>query len=279
MTRISGTWWGQRFLRALESCTDPGRLQRGRGYAGASRLLAFQIHDDAVRARMRGNVNPYYGVYKEPRYEIEIRLEKIPARQWQTIIERLTENAGWLSRLLLDEVPEDIDQAFANTGHSLLPRSARDLHTQCSCPDWANPCKHVAGAYYHVASLMDRDPFLLFQLRGLSREALHKQLVKSPLGKALAARLREEQTPHPEPAVNRYPPAPVTQAETSLSYKEFWNGKRSPAEQNGNGESGIAALIIRREGDAPPFWPRENSFIEAMSEIYERVQAYNKGRM
>lgn len=231
MTKISRTWWGQRFLSALESCTDPGRLQRGRSYAGPSRLLEFQINDDTVRARMRGNVNPYYGVYKEPRYKIEIRLKKIPANQWKTIIKRLTENAGWLSRLLLDEVPEDIDKAFANTGHSLLPRNARDLHTQCSCPDWARPCKHVAGAYYHVAGLMDRDPFLLFQLRGLTREALHKELVKTTFGKALAAQLQAERTHRPEPAVNRYPPAPAVQVETSLSYKEFWNGKRLPAEQ------------------------------------------------
>jgi uncharacterized Zn finger protein len=279
MVKISRTWWGTRFLTALESCTDAGRLRRGRSYAGPSRLLEFQIDGDRIRSKIRGNVNPYFGVYKEPRYTIEIRLVQIRAKEWKTIIKRLTGNAGWLSRLLLGEVPEDIDEAFARTKRSLLPRSSSELRTECSCPDWANPCKHVAGTYYHVARLMDQDPFLLFQLRGLTREALQKELIKSPLGKALASQLQEDEFPFPEPTANRFPPAPIEQAESSMSYKQFWNGKRLPQEHHEKGDDGISALIIRREGDSPPFWPRDNSFIAAMSEIYRRVQSKNKDRM
>ena len=279
MSRISKTWWGKRFLSALESCTDSGRLQRGRSYAGPSRLLEFKIDDDIIRSKIRGNINPYFGVYKEPRYRVEIRLKKIPATKWKIIIKRLAGNAGWLSRLMLGEVPEDIDKAFAGTAHSLLPCTYSDLQTQCSCPDWANPCKHVAGTYYHVAHLMDQDPFLLFQLRGLTRDALERELLKSPLGAALAKQLKEEEVSLPEPKANRYPSAPAEKTTLTMSYKQFWSGERLPKAQSKEDESGVTAMIIRREGDNPPFWSKENSFIEAMSDIYLRVQSSSKNRI
>lgn len=275
MAKISRTWWGERFLQALESCTDAGRLQRGRSYAGPSRLLEFAIEGELIHAKIRGNVNPYFGVYKEPRYQVEIRFRTIPANTWKKLVQRLSTNAGWLSRLLLDEVPEDIEKAFASTNYSLLPHRSKDLVSRCSCPDWANPCKHVAGTYYHVARLLDHDPFLLFQLRGLTREALQKELAKSPLGKALATQLQEDEAPAPEPALHRYPEAPLQLTEEEPSYKEFWSGKSLPEEQDQH-PPGVPALIIRRQGDAPPFWRRDNSFIEAMSEIYVQVQNKNK---
>jgi uncharacterized Zn finger protein len=68
------TWWGQRFIQALEGFTDPGRLQRGRAYASDRRILAFGIEKGAVTATLRGNVNPYFGVYEEPRYVIKTQV-------------------------------------------------------------------------------------------------------------------------------------------------------------------------------------------------------------
>jgi uncharacterized Zn finger protein len=272
MTKITRTWWGERFLAALESCTDSGRLQRGRSYAGPRRLLAFEIKDNIIQSTVRGNINPYFGVYKEPRYKVEIQLKKISAKAWKDIIARLSRNAGWLSRLLLGEMPEDIEDAFADTRYHLLPHSSKELQTHCSCPDWANPCKHVAGTYYHVAGRLDQDPFLLFELRGLTKTALHKELVKSPLGKALSESLQADELPEPEPLANRYPPVPRVPPAESLDYKHFWSGSRLPEPAENNAIPSVPALIIRREGDFPPFWPRENSFIEAMSEIYHLVQ-------
>jgi uncharacterized Zn finger protein len=272
MAKITRTWWGERFLEALESCTDSGRLQRGRSYAGPRRLLTFHIKDNVIQSTVRGNINPYFGVYKEPRYKVEIQLNKIPAAAWKDIIAQLSRNAGWLSRLLLGEVPEDIEDAFANTRYHFLPHSSKELQTDCSCPDWANPCKHVAGTYYHVAGMLDQDPFLLFELRGLTKAALHKELVKSPLGKALSENLQADELPEPEPLANQYPPVPLAPLAESLDYKQFWNGSRLPEPEENNATPSVPALIIRREGDFPPFWPKDNSFIEAMSEIYRLVQ-------
>ena len=278
MAKLTSTWWGARFLEALEAATDAGRLQRGRSYAGPSRLLEFHIDGAKITAKVRGNVNPYFGVYKEPKYKLDIALQPIPAAAWKGIVERLAANAGWLSRLLLGEVPEDIETAFRAAGHTLLPYRAQDLKSHCSCPDYANPCKHIAGTYYHLAQLIEQDPFLLFQLRGLSREALHRELAKTPLGKALSAQLKaDDQPPTPEPRPQRYPAAPLVPSE-AMDLHAFWQGGRLP-DAIPEPPPAIPALLLRRAGDRPGFWHRDNAFIEAMSEVYRVVEGKNRERL
>jgi uncharacterized Zn finger protein len=195
-TRLGRTWWGQRFLAALEGFTDSARLQRGRRYSGDSRILAFDIADGLVSATVRGNVNPYYGVYKEPRYQTRIRMTPIAPASWAQAIAHLGSNAALVAKLLMREMPDTIDAAFAGMRLHLLPANRKDFAlTECSCPDYANPCKHIAGVYYRLAAQLDRDPFLLFELRGLSREELHQALRATPLGQALAGLADEQAGP------------------------------------------------------------------------------------
>jgi len=272
MSRSTRTWWGQRFLQALENCTDEGRLRRGRSYNSAHRLLAFKIAAENITATIRGNANPYFGVDEEPHYEIEINLQTLSSKDWQHVIERLAVNAGWLSRLLLNEMPESIEEAFTQSNHSLLPSSEEDLLASCSCPDWANPCKHIAGAYYHVASLLDNDPLLLFQLRGLSKEKLRKQLVKTPLGQALASQLAPEKDLVLEPEPCRYHPTPRVLLDKTVTHYSFWAGGKFPEQIADEQVAGVPALTIKKQGDYPPFWKGDKSFIEVMEAFYERVR-------
>jgi uncharacterized Zn finger protein len=85
----------------------------------------------------------------------------------------------------------DLAATFAECNLHLLPHNRKDFKTDCSCPDDSNPCKHIAGVYYLVAAELDQDPFLLFELRGISKAKLQQELAKSPLGKALASTLDE----------------------------------------------------------------------------------------
>jgi uncharacterized Zn finger protein len=175
-------------------------------------------------------------------------------------------------------VPEDIESAFRAAGHTLLPYRAQDLKSQCSCPDHANPCKHIAGTYYHRAQLVEQDPFLLFQLRGLSREALHRELSNTPLGKALSAQLKaDDQPPVPETRPQRYPAAPLVPG-TAPDLHAFWQGGLLP-EALPEPPPAIPALLLRRAGDRPAFWHRDNAFIEAMSEVYRVVEGKNRERL
>ncbi len=275
MARQSKTWWGQRFLRALEGIMDSGRLSRGRSYAAPHRRVRFGIKRGIITAKMKGNINHYFGVYKTPYYQVEVKLRQIPRERWNRILPKLGSNAEWVTHLILGEVPPTIDTAFKGTGTGLLPRTGTEIQSKCSCPDWANPCKHVAGAYYHVASLLDREPLLLFELRGMQRSTLLRTVAKSEFGRALLGDAPAKAAPKVAVAVQspRFPAVKtrVGSAEPA-DPRTFWSGRPLPKDSAADRQvPPVSALLLRRNGDYPEFWNRENSFIEAMAGIYERV--------
>jgi uncharacterized Zn finger protein len=275
MAEFSRTWWGQKFIEAIERFTDSARLGRGRSYARGGRVKSFDIHGTCVTATVRGSVNPYFGVYKEPLYITMIEFDSISKAKWAAVIALMASKASLISRLLLNEIPENIEASFATLGLHLLPSSRGDFHTTCSCPDYSNPCKHIAGVYYLLAAELDQDPFLLFELRGLPREQLKAELAKTPLGQALSAELSVQQQP-PRPSESYYT-RPQTVPLSNLSPKAFWQGeKRLPQTVELTTPSVVPAILVKKQGDFPAFWERDNSFIEAMEEFYERIKAKNK---
>ncbi len=274
MAQFSRTWWGQRFIEALEKIMDSGRLSRGRSYARGGKVKSFEIEHGLIKAQVRGSVNPYFGVYKEPLYITTIEFKSISAANWSAAIAYVASKASLISRLMLNEMPDNIEDAFAKIDLHLLPHHKDDFNTTCSCPDWSNPCKHIAGVYYLLAAQLDQEPFLLFELRGLSRESLQKELAKSPLGQALSAELTLEK-PAPEPALTYYT-RPVRSSITVASLKDFWHGaKRLPQVIEVAPQASVPAVIVKKQGDFPPFWPKESSFVETMEELYGRIRNKN----
>ncbi len=275
MAQFTRTWWGKRFIAALEEFTDPGRLSRGRSYANGGKIKSFEIKDGIATAQVRGSVNPYFGVYKEPLYTTVIEIKSISAANWSAAIAYVASKAGFISKLLLNEMPDNIEDAFSTLGLHLLPHQRSDFKTRCSCPDSSNPCKHIAGVYYLLAAKLDRDPFLLFELRGLSRTDLHAELAKSPLGMALSQELAAEQsTPTP---VESYYTKLDTIAASDVSLKDFWQGsKRLPAAIEPETQNSVSAIVIKKQGDFPAFWHKDSSFIATMEELYQRVKTKNR---
>lgn len=278
MAKLTRTWWGEKFLQVLEISMDSGRLGRGRAYAGPNRLLEFAVRGPVVTATVRGNVNPYFGVTKEPRYKVEVKLKPFSAEEWDKLIEGISHNAACLSQLLMHEMPTTIENVFAGQKLHLLPQKRGDLISQCSCPDYASPCKHVAGVYYKVASLLDRDPFLLFQLRGMDAARLQEKLAESPLGKALL-----DQWGEGEQAVeyqdHRYPEPEVKPLATT-DLKSFWQGQAAlPLVEHFSGQAVTPAVLLKKGGDYPPFWQRDNSFFEVMEKVYARIVDKNKAAL
>lgn len=274
MSQFSRTWWGQKFIKAIEVLTDSGRLSRGRSYARGSKVKSFEINNEAVTAQVRGSVNPYFGVHKEPLYETTITFEPFTQAQWSEAIALISSKASLISRLLLNEIPDNIEESFQQLGLNLLPTSEKDFKSACSCPDYSNPCKHIAGVYYLVAAELDQDPFLLFSLRGLSRSALLKELAKSPLGKALSAELQLE-PPAPRQAESYYAMLQTTPA-TSLDgdLRSFWQGRKQiPQSIEMLAPPPVPGIPVKKQGDFPAFWHRDNSFIAVMEALYEQVKA------
>ncbi|MEO0407892.1 MAG: SWIM zinc finger family protein [Cyanobacteria bacterium P01_A01_bin.135] len=270
----SRTWWGQEFLSAIALLTDSGRLSRGKSYAGPRRIKEIDIDQNFVEAHVRGNMNPYYGVYEEPTYVTTVEFEPFSRTESREAIALIASKAGLISRLLLGELPESIERSFAGMDLHLLPTSRQDFITRCSCPDYSNPCKHVAGVFYYLAARLDEDPLLLFELRGLPREQLKAELAKTPLGRALSV---DAERPAIEP-VAHYHTAPQQVPLESADLKAFWQGEALPPEETAS-PLAVPGILVKKQGDFPPFWQRNNSFIEAMEGLYGYVRSKNKKKL
>jgi uncharacterized Zn finger protein len=157
-------WWADRWIKALRPLMDSGRLSRGRSYARRGQVMEIDVTPGYVSARVQGS--------RRKPYKVSIQLQPLSDGQWDKVLEALSEQAIFSAQLLNGEMPPDIEQVFEAVKVPLFPASRGDLKTNCSCPDWANPCKHIAAVYYLLGERFDEDPFLLFELRGRSEEEI-----------------------------------------------------------------------------------------------------------
>jgi uncharacterized Zn finger protein len=161
---IGATWWSKRWIGTLESFGMGARLTRGRTYARKGQVISLEVEKGLVKAKVQGS---------QPRpYKVEITLLPLADRQWEQVTEAMAGQALFAAKLLSGEMPQNIEEAFQAAHVSLFPVNSSELETDCSCPDWANPCKHIAAVYYLMADRFDEDPFLIFKLRGRTREAI-----------------------------------------------------------------------------------------------------------
>lgn len=166
--KIVDTWWADKFIEALESFTEYNRLGRGRAYFHKGSVFSLNISTNNVRAKVEGHYLPSYNV--------KINFEKFTEKVWGKIIEHLCSLPVYLALLLNEKMPKDIDEELKKINISLFPEGSKEIDTYCNCPDWENPCKHVSAVYYNLASMFDKDPFLLFELRGMKKQELINQL-------------------------------------------------------------------------------------------------------
>ncbi len=261
---FGASWWARRWIEVLESFDIGARLGRGRSYARSGQVLAIEVSEGAVKARVQGS--------RPTPYEVLIKVKTLSRAEWKKVGKRLGQEVLLTARLMAGEMPENIEEAFAAAGASLFPLTRRDLKTKCSCPDRSNPCKHIAAVYYLLGEEFDRDPFLIFKLRGMTREGL-------------MALIAGESTLPPEPlAESLADPLPVDPA-------AFWGEGDARAEPsgdpgvNGSGDTRrgargdpwgevrvppVAAALPRRLGGFP-FWRGKEDFLEAMERIYREA--------
>ncbi|KAF1078718.1 SWIM zinc finger family protein [Methanogenium sp. MK-MG] len=167
---VGEMWWSQRFVRALEEIGDSPRLSRGKRYARNGSVTSIRYQDGVVEAKVRGSM-------RTP-YTVTITFRDYDSDEWESVIDGMAGQAIIAARLLSGEMPEELEEVFTSVGLSLFPQSDDDIATSCSCPDWANPCKHIAAVYYILAEWFDENPFFLFGLRGMGREEVLDALRK-----------------------------------------------------------------------------------------------------
>jgi len=170
LKEIGTTWWGQRWIEALERVLagDAGRLTRGRTYARTGRTHDFHVTSGKVTANVTGS--------RPDPYEVTIALQQLSDDVWERAISAMASKAQFAAELLAGQMPRQIDEVFVAAGGSLFPATRADLKTTCNCPDWGDPCKHVAAAHYVLGEALDRDPFLLFELRGRDKPRVLAEL-------------------------------------------------------------------------------------------------------
>ena len=155
---IAKSWWGKAWCANLERYADyETRLSRGQRYVRSGAVVDLQIQTGKIHARVQGT--------RKTPYKVEIRISPLSQQRCDEIMERCTSRVDSLENLLNGSFPEALKDVFLGEG-GLFP-TPREISFQCSCPDWAVMCKHVAAALYGVGARLDEDPLLFFTLRGI----------------------------------------------------------------------------------------------------------------
>src|SRR5215207_2475644 len=241
------TWWASRWIAALERLVNPARLARGRTYARAGQVVSLDVERDGVKALVQGS--------RPKPYVVTLQLKKLTDADWKRVIEAMASEAIYAARLLSGEMPEDIEDVFASVGSSLLPAEQGDLQTRCTCPDSANPCKHIAAVHYLLGERFDEDPFLMFLLRGRSRDEIVAALRALRSGSEASVEPDAESTPELDPRAFWTAPAQTDEMALHFALPE------------------THALAIKRLGP-PPFVRDQAAFEAAMERMYEQVSEY-----
>lgn len=246
------SWWAKRWIGVLESFYIGARLGRGRSYARSGQVLAIDVTKGQVKAKVQGS--------RPKPYDITIKMKVLSAAEWAKLAKALSSQALYSAKLLAGEMPQDIEKVFTKAGLSLFPEKYADLKTDCSCPDWSNPCKHIAAVYYLLGEEFDRDPFLLFRLRGLDRAELVGQLgqKKAPQEKAKKVAAAEVA----KPAVAAPLPADPT---------VFWAAANLPPDFFGSVQTPAQSAAWPRRLGNFPFWRGNEHFLDALAPIYRQA--------
>ena len=162
------TWWVQQWVDLLNSYRFKKRLERGRNYARQGHILSLEFKDSKVHASVQGTAD-------EP-YQLSIWIDRFTDEDWDFVADTLSQQALYSAQLLAGEMPDDIERVFTSNGLSLFPFTLSDVNSKCSCPDPKNPCKHIAAVYYQLGDFFREDPFVLFQLRGRTKEQILEAL-------------------------------------------------------------------------------------------------------
>lgn len=242
-TRTTGfatQWWAKQWLAALDALGWSNRLARGRTYARSGQVMDYAVTSGAVTAKVQGS--------RRTPYKVEIRLEKLSDAAWERVLDALAERAEFAASLLAGDIPHEIGEVFGAAGSALMPSKAKDLVTECNCPDWANPCKHIAAVHYVLAEALDADPFLLFALRGRDREAVLEGLRARRGGEASDA---EEVVVDVEP----------------LTLEGFWHGRGDLSTLDvGLSAPRVRASVLRRLGP-PGAWSTPEDVVATFAPV------------
>ncbi|RLA70315.1 MAG: hypothetical protein DRG24_07065, partial [Epsilonproteobacteria bacterium] len=213
MARVNygSTPWGSYFLNALNRFySNDARVGRGKTYANTGKVYDLKINGTKIKAKVQGNWDPFYNV--------SLSFEPLTKKQASLIYEIIDDNPLILASIINGELPSSLLSLLQQKDIELFPQHFNDLSTKCSCPDWGDPCKHMAGVYFVLTAMIDNNPFLLFEIRGI--DLIHHYHIKNEIEIAFPLSLTfEEDAPCVNEAID------VVQLD---NFKEFILSKLAP---------------------------------------------------
>ncbi len=154
--KFGKTWWGEQWLNTLSNIDYENRLPRGITYANKGAVTKINIKENRINAKVQGT--------KRKPYNVDIILPPFFEPELSEFIKKLSTRPTIISKLLNMELSPEVLSIAEEMGLKVFPKQWSDFKMQCSCPDWAVPCKHLAAVVYKVCAEIDNNPFLVFDL-------------------------------------------------------------------------------------------------------------------
>lgn len=169
--KIAASWWGKCWNENLERYADySNRIGRGRSYVCHGAVLDLKIEPGLVKALVQGS--------RAKPYKVTITIDKLDAKTWEALRTAALGSLGSLPDLLAGKFPQNLKDIFFARGTGIFP-SPKEIKLECSCPDWATMCKHIAATLYGVGNRLDTAPELLFALRQVTVEDMIRETVET----------------------------------------------------------------------------------------------------
>ncbi|MDD4018696.1 MAG: SWIM zinc finger family protein [Kiritimatiellae bacterium] len=238
-------WWGRRWLEILENFRLGARLGRGRNYAVSGQVSSLAIRPGEVTASVQGSD-------KTP-YESSVRLLTVEGEAKARLIRALRQRPMLIARLLVADLPPEVETLFLAEKCPLFPQRGNDIASRCTCPDYANPCKHLAAVYCLLGEAFTRNPLLLLELRGIHRN----ELLGADSGLSDPSDLSD--------------PADPSEPSGLSDLSDFYGVPQEDFTDFGPAQKSVThAPLIFRLGPLP-FWRGQERFTDTLEHLYARA--------
>ena len=175
---LAKNWWGKAWNLNLESYADySNRIARGKSYVRSNAVLDLKISKGKIAAKVQGSGS-------KP-YDVEIRIDALSSTKWDQVTALCNHRIDSLEQLIEGKFPKELEVLFTEKKYGMFP-APKEIHFNCSCPDWASMCKHVAAVLYGTGARLDHNPMLFFELRDLDGQ----ELIRKSLDRKLESMLK-----------------------------------------------------------------------------------------
>jgi uncharacterized Zn finger protein len=252
---MSKSWWGAAWLEKMERLAESRRFQEGARYAAGNNVQRLRFEGRTIIATVQSP--------SEPSYTVRITFDAFSHEQWDQLFANVRDRRSLAAALTAGDLPLEIQTAFSKAELRFMPERYADLHLECACPDWLKPCKHLVATWLKFARNFERDPLLLFQLRGMERAELFDVLG----GQAAPV-------PEPEPEAEdtiEEEILPVKPEPLPADPESYWAERAFPVPGPESGERRLLDEDIFEKLGPPPFATNWRSLEGQFHQVYDSV--------